>query len=319
MRLIGHLGDKTAAATFSDFLYVHGIGNDVESEKDGWAIWVHGEDEVPRAREFLEQFKINPADPRYQKGASQAQNLKTRERIEEAQAKDRYFDKSKLFRDTRPYGMGPLTLAIVLACVGITLFGDKRPEFLDHLYITRFWVEGASWVWHPGLPEIRNGELWRLITPIFMHGGLVHLAFNSLAMLDLGSMIEARRGSLRLLALVIILAIASNLAQYAFNIPGLKDWNDIPADQRFRGGPVFVGISGVAFGLMGYIWMKSRFDPNSGFFMPRQSVMIMLLWFGLCIVGVIPRIANTAHTIGLLLGMAIGYGSSLLARRRTSE
>ena len=53
MRLIGHLTEKTSALTFSDFLYVQGIGNEVESEKEGWAIWIHGEDEVPRARELL--------------------------------------------------------------------------------------------------------------------------------------------------------------------------------------------------------------------------------------------------------------------------
>jgi len=319
MRLIGHLADKTAAATFSDFLYVEGIGNDVEAEKDGWAIWIHGEDEVPRARELLDQFKVNPSDPKYHKGAAQAQTRKVQDRIEEAQARDRYFDKSRIFRDVRPYGMGPLTLAIVLACVCVTVMGGKKPEFLDHLYITAFWVEGGSWVWHPGLPEIRHGEWWRLITPIFMHGGLVHLAFNSLAMLDLGSMIEARRGSLRLAGLVLVLAIASNLAQYAFSIPSLKDWSNIPPSERFLGGPAFVGISGVAFGLMGYIWMKSRFDPNSGLFMPRQSVAMMLIWFGLCIVGVIGHIANTAHTVGLLLGMAIGYGSSLLSRRKATS
>jgi len=319
MRLIGHLADKTAAATFSDFLYVQGIGNDVESEKDGWAIWVHGEDEVPRARDLLEQFKINPSDPRYHKGAAQAQNLKVQERIEEAQARDRYYEKYKIFREVRPYGMGPFTLAVVLACVAITIYTSKHSDFAQRLYITSYWIEGNLLAWHPGLPEIRNGELWRLITPIFMHGGLVHLAFNALAMLDLGSMIEARRGSLRLAGLIIVLAIASNLAQYAFSIPSLKDWPDIPPDQRFRGGPAFVGISGVAFCLMGYIWMKSRFDPNSGLFMPRQSVAMMLVWFGLCIVGVIPHIANTAHTAGLLLGMAIGYGSSLLVRRRTGN
>jgi GlpG protein len=135
-------------------------------------------------------------------------------------------------------------------------------------------------------------------------------------MLDLGSMIEARRGSFRLAGLVLVLAIVSNLAQYAFNIPSLRDWPDLPPDARFQGSPNFGGISGVVFGLVGYIWMKSRFAPDSGFFLPRQSLIIVLVWFALCIIGVIPRIANTAHTVGLLLGMAIGYGSSLWAKRR---
>src|SRR4051812_37081335 len=174
MRLIGYLSEKSSALTFSDFLYVQGIGNDVESDKEGWAIWIHGEDEVPRARELLEQFQNNPSDARYQKGAAQAGSLKLQERLAEAEAKDRYFDKSKLFRNSRPYGMGPLTLALVLVCVGITVAGDKSRELLDQLYITHFWIDGAYLKWAPGLPEIRAGQLWRLITPIFIHAGAAH-------------------------------------------------------------------------------------------------------------------------------------------------
>jgi len=81
MRLIGYLPEKSSALLFSDFLYVQGIGNDVDSEKDGWAIWIHGEDEVQRAKELLSQFKTNPTDPKYQERAREAGNLKEQERI----------------------------------------------------------------------------------------------------------------------------------------------------------------------------------------------------------------------------------------------
>jgi GlpG protein len=317
MRLIGHLTEKTNALTFSDFLYVQGIGNEVESEKEGWAIWIHGEDEVPRARELLEEYKTNPADPRYKKSAAQAENLKVQERLSEEDAKDRYFDKSRVFRETRSYRIGPLTVALVLVCVGVTIAATKNNHFVDLFSITQFeyqsTIKGTQVVWTGGFPEIRAGQWWRLITPIFLHAGMVHLIFNSLAVLDLGSMIESRRGSLRLLLLVIVLAIVSNLAQYWIELPTFKDFSL----KFLRGMPNFCGISGVAFGLMGYIWMKSRFDPDSGFFLNKQAVMMMLVWFGICFAGVLPvNFANTAHTAGLLMGMGIGYGSSLLAKRR---
>jgi rhomboid protease GlpG len=313
MRLIGHLTEKTSALTFSDFLYVQGIGNEVESEKEGWAIWILGEDEVPRARELLEQYKTNPADPRYKKSAAQAENLKVQERLSEEDAKDRYFDKSRVFRETRSYRIGPLTVALVLVCVGVTIAGATSNHFFDLFYITQFEFRGSQIVWLGGLPEIMHGQVWRLITPIFIHAGAVHLIFNSLAMLDLGSMVESRRGSLRLLVLVIVLAIVSNLAQYWIELPTFKDFSL----KYLRGTPNFCGISGVAFGLMGYIWMKSRFDPDSGFFLNRQAVTMMMVWFAICFAGVLPvNFANTAHTAGLLMGMGIGYGSSLLSRRR---
>jgi GlpG protein len=209
--------------------------------------------------------------------------------------------------------MGPLTLALVLVCVGITLAGDKSRELLDQLYMTHFWIDGAYLKWVPGLPEIRAGQVWRLITPIFIHAGAAHLIFNSLAMLDLGSMVEARRGSLRLLLLVLVLAVASNLGQYYLELPNFREW---PLHFR-HGAPNFCGISGVAFGLMGYVWMKSRFDPESGFFLHRQAVIMMMAWFVICLLGVIPGVnfANTAHSVGLLVGVIWGYASSWISKR----
>src|SRR3954466_3524998 len=153
MRVIGHLAEKTSALTFSDFLYVQGIGNQVESEKEGWAIWIHGEDELSRARELLAQFKSNPADPRYKKSAAQAENLKVQERLSEADAKDRYFDKSRVFQESRSYKIGPLTVALVLACVGVTIAATMNQHFVDLLSITEYRFEstalGTKVVWLP--------------------------------------------------------------------------------------------------------------------------------------------------------------------------
>src|SRR5205814_9740200 len=96
------------------------------------------------------------------------------------------------------------------------------------------------------LIEIKNGQLWRLITPIFVHGGFLHLLFNMWWMRDLGFMIEQRKGSLRLALMVLLVAIPSNIAQY------------------MTAGPWFGGMSGVVYGLFGYIWMKGKFSPHEG-------------------------------------------------------
>ena len=56
MRLIGHLPNETSATTFSDYLYVEGITNEVEAEKEGWAVWIHSEDEWTKAIELLSAF-----------------------------------------------------------------------------------------------------------------------------------------------------------------------------------------------------------------------------------------------------------------------
>jgi GlpG protein len=142
-----------------------------------------------------------------------------------------------------------------------------------------------------------HGEVWRLVTPIFIHFSILHILFNMLWLRDLGSMIEGRQSSLHLLVLVIAIGIISNLAQFY-------------SSHSF----MFGGMSGVIYGLLGYIWMRGKFDPASGLFVHSSTVSMMIIWFFLCLFGVIPHVANAAHGAGLVLGIAWGYLASLKYR-----
>src|SRR6185436_2556750 len=128
-------------------------------------------------------------------------------------------------------------------------------EFLNPFWITRIEIHGGYIQSVAGLPEIRQGEVWRLISPIFVHDWPMpfHLLFNVYALFILGTMIEVRQGTLLLTGLVLTIAPLSNLAQY------------------YVSGPYFCGISGVVYGLFGYIWMTSKFDPDSGFYLHPQT------------------------------------------------
>jgi len=90
--------------------------------------------------------------------------------------------------------------------------------------------------------------------------------------------------------MVLLIALISNLAQYLFK------------------GPSFGGMSGVVFGLFGYIWMKSEFDPGAGMFIPKSSVVLILGFLVICTLGLLGPIANYAHFGGLIVGMILGYG-----------
>ncbi|MFZ6674881.1 rhomboid family intramembrane serine protease [Undibacterium sp. Xuan67W] len=149
------------------------------------------------------------------------------------------------------------------------------------------------WIADPashGLDNIMHGEVWRLITPIFIHFGVMHLVFNMMAMWDLGKLIESRRSTAFYLLFIVVLGIGSNLVQFLLTQS-----------------PFFGGMSGVLYGLFGYIWMQGRTNPRFGIILTQQTIVMMLGWFVLCWVGVLGSIANWAHTGGLLIGVAWGY------------
>ena len=294
MRLIGHVPSESGALTFSDFLYVQGIHNQVEHEKDGWAIWIHSEDEIGKAKDFLQSYLGNPNDPRFHKHSQQAAEIKEKERQDDQAAKKRTFDRTTLFKSTTSYGIGPLTVLLAVASVGLSGLSLTNPEsgigIYEALKISS--VKGA-------LPEVMRGEVWRLFTPALLHGGWLHLIMNIWWLLDLGSMIEGRESSRKLLGLVLGTGVLANLAQWYFV------------------GPNFLGMSGVVYGLLGYIWIRGKFDPSSGLFLHQQTVLVMMIWFFACWFKVIPlAVANHAHTGGLVVGMLWGFASSFWSKRR---
>ena len=291
MRMIGHLPNESSAATFSDFLYVEGISNLVESEKEGWAVWIHSEDQLERAKEMLLSYLGNPKDPKYLQKSRLRAEIQERQQREAEDAEKRIHGRGTIFK-TMPFGVGPLTLLLVIASVAVwgLLWLKVDPGFLEGFLISRY---------ERGLPEVMHGEVWRLITPIFMHAwpSPFHLLFNVYALFILGTMIEVHEGTWRLAGLVLLVAVLSNLAQY------------------FVSGPNFCGISGVVYGLLGYIWMKGKFDPGSGLSLHPQTVMMMLVWFLLCLTKVIPNIANTVHGVGLAVGVVWGFLACIPAMR----
>lgn len=307
MRQLTTLASADAARSLADYLLTLKIDTQLEQQPDGWAIWVRDEDHLPRARQELEEFTRNPSDPRYQAVAQEAKSLRQRKRQEDAA----YFRRQERFnrRMSGPAASQRWTVGLIVVCVVVSLVssGGHDPKIVSALSISPYRFVGENSIAWPELKPIMQGEIWRLVTPIFLHFGIWHLLFDMYMLYLLGGAIERRRGPLRYLTLVLVIAVVSNLVQYYFGHPVSEG-----GEFRFVHLPFFGGMSGVDYGLFGYIWMKARFQPELNLSIDPSTVVLLMVWLILCMTPFIhfltgSGVANGAHVGGLLAGMFIGF------------
>ena len=294
MRSIGTIQDEVLAARLSDYLFSLSIESDVEAVgDDGWAVWVRDEDELERAGEEYRGFLASPDAAIYMEAGSHAEERRHQARRDEAAHNKRLHDRNRSFSGSM-LGHAPLTMVLMSISVFVAIISSlgKNTEILQGLFIAEYSIEGGFVVFNRSLSEITSGQVWRIITPIFIHFGLMHIVFNMLWLKDLGMMIERALGLWKLLLLVLVSAALSNLAQFSV------------------AGPSFGGMSGVVYALLAFCWIRGRLDLTSGLFVRRETVLVMGIWFFLCLFGVMGNIANTVHTVGMGVGGLWGYVSA---------
>jgi len=165
-------------------------------------------------------------------------------------------------------------------------------------------VRGDYATFMPLSDTLASGQWWRIVTPMLIHFGILHLAMNALWYWELGRRIEWRQDGLQLLGLTLLFSAVSNYIQYAFG-----------------GASLFGGLSGVLYGLLGHCWIFQMLAPNPIYRLPRGVLVMMLVWLALCLSGLVSmlgfgEIANGAHVGGLLIGCATGLIGGAIARVR---
>lgn len=275
MRPIGQLETEEQARTFADYLFVRGIAAQVEPGKGAaFSVWVVDEDRVDESKALLSRFRSMPDAEEFHQAAAAAEERRRGERQAVRETADR-LKRAGAF----PWQMrgGGLTMALLILCVGVA-------------FITRL-GQNAEWTGRLllSMGSVSAGEIWRLFTPILLHFDPLHLLFNLLWMQDLGTILEIKIGTWRYGAVVGLLALASNLTQYGV------------------GGAGFGGLSGVVYGLFGYLWTRSRLDARFGVQISPLTSGLLLIFLALGVFGLAGPTANAAHFSGLAAGGALGW------------
>jgi GlpG protein len=293
LRLTGCDGREVADA-LADRLLVAGI--DAEVRGDGpWEVWVIEEDDLARA----EAIRAVPesADER-RASRAKAKTIRARRTAADAGAASRFVAVRDGWNPVEEIGLQPVTAALILCSLAVawlTKLGDPSIVALQQLSI-------EPWDSREFLGHVRRGEVWRLFTPMFIHFGLFHLVFNMLWMRRLGPQVEVHHGMPVMIAVVLVSELLGSLAQYALV------------------GPTFGGMSGVVYGLFGFVWMHARFGRSGTYVLSDRDVVLSMLWFVACATGWLGPVANLGHAGGLVAGLLCGLPPYLrhLRDRRSS-
>ncbi|HOY24313.1 MAG TPA: rhomboid family intramembrane serine protease [Cellvibrio sp.] len=187
----------------------------------------------------------------------------------------------------------PVTsVLIVLSILGALLVSfDSQYQFVRYLSFQDVYRTSVI-----SLPELlSSAEIWRLITPTFLHFSFMHIFFNSLGMWDLGRRLELLLGKINYVLFFVIAAVLSNLAQFLWHPAGF-----------------FGGISGVVYALVGFILVSHKLAPHKLTAVQPAELGFMLFWLVLCMTGALDSfigggVANAAHLGGLLVGCAYAF------------
>lgn len=181
-------------------------------------------------------------------------------------------------RDPVARPVATLTILAVTLAIGVSMFflGQEGP-----------WVDLAAL----DKSRLAAGEAWRLVSPVLVHGSIIHLAFNMYALWIIGPIVEALYGSTRFVLIYLLCAAAGSTASYLVS--------DAPS----------VGASGAIFGLFGVLLVADRVHKPALTRGARSLTMQIgaLILVNLMIGYTMPGIDNAAHVGGLIAGAWLGF------------
>lgn len=182
----------------------------------------------------------------------------------------------------------PLTVLMLVALLGIfSLQQVGLVDLADWLLRADLW-SGEKLDLH----SFWQNEVYRWWSPMFIHLSLMHIVMNSFWWWVLAREVETRDGHLILVLLTLTLALGAAFAQY------------------LAVGPYFAGLSGVTYGLMGWIWGRQIFKRSEyqlpSWLFPFMIVSMLIMMF-VDSAGMNLNIGHESHLAGAVIGVLLAF------------
>ena len=265
---------------FSQRLTAAGIVHRVVEESGRQTIWVYSERDVQAVKQQLAHW-LKSALRHTEAGASPADVLAA-----SAAGPDPLRRISLLIYFA--FRRCPLTWILMTACIGVALLSGMGSNTGNVRYL--FYPLLSSVSLFGLLAEIDNLSLaLRTLTPTLLHFGELHLVFNLLWLWYFGRQLENMISWWEFAVLVTVTAFVGNTAQY---------WQ--------LGYNNFGGMSGVIYGLVGFVWVLSKGLPNSGLLISNKMFIAFVAGLVLMETFASSSIATAAHVGGLVSGLMLG-------------
>ncbi|MBJ7901998.1 rhomboid family intramembrane serine protease [Streptomyces sp. NPDC003656] len=177
----------------------------------------------------------------------------------------------------------PRLVTKVLIGLNVVFFAVQ--QIVGGAFTNRFELIGNALVPQLGVQGVADGQYYRLLTAMFLHGGFLHIAFNMLSLWWIGGPLEAALGRARYLSLYLVSGLAGSALSYLMVAPNEPS----------------LGASGAIYGLFGAtVVLVRRLNYD-------MRPVIALLVVNLIITFQVPGIAWQAHIGGLVAGLGVGY------------
>lgn len=167
------------------------------------------------------------------------------------------------------------------------------------------------------VPELvlEQGQVWRLLCPVFLHGGLLHIFFNMSALRNIGGAVEEAFGAGKALAVYLLAGIAGNVASIAWFLvtgPYLKEMTGPAGPELVAVQVPRIGASGAIIGYAGVLaalGFRIGGEPGKTLWKPMVKAVgfIFVLGLVLALTGSDFQFDNSAHAGGFLFGLGAGW------------